>query len=103
MPKPSTSSALVVLQETSNLHTVQISKLQAIVAEQFEMVRTLERDAALRAILVGLILYRIKAGLKHGEFMPWLKKNITGTGYRQCAYYMRLGFEFVECTRLTKS
>lgn len=99
---PAQTSALVILQDKSNLHGVQISKLQAIVTQQFDMVKALERDAALRAILVGLILHRIKAGLKHGEFMPWLKKNITGTGYRQCAYYMKLGSVFVEETRLTK-
>jgi hypothetical protein len=65
-------------------------------------VKTLERDAALRAIFVGIYLHRIKAGTKHGEFMPWVKKNVKGTGYSQCNFYMKLAAVFVEETNLTK-
>jgi hypothetical protein len=98
MPKPKASSpstALAVLARP-NLQLVQISKLQGITLQQMEKIRHLQLDASLRALFVGIALHQIKAALKHGEWMPWLKGNLEGAGYRQANYYMRLATIFVE-------
>jgi len=105
MPKksPTETSSLVVLKDKQICASgANLTSLQTTALKQLQLIRTLERDAALRAILVGLALHRIKASLKHGDFMPWLKKNLEATGYRQCAYYMKLGSVFVETARLSK-
>jgi hypothetical protein len=99
--KPQTS-ALAVLSDRQNCTPVQISKLQSVAIQQLAMVKGLERDAALRAILVGLTLHRIKASLAHGEFMPWIKAKVQGAAYRQCNYFLKLAAVFVEKTRVTR-
>lgn len=94
--------ALTILEDRQICTAVQISKLQAVAIQQIAMIKTMERDAALRALLVGLTLHRIKGGLKHGEFTPWIKKHLDGAGYRQGNYYMRLATAFVDCMNVTK-
>lgn len=102
-PSPSSkSTALAVLTDRQISTAVEISKLQSVALQQLAMVKTLERDAALRAILVGLTLHRIKASLKHGEFMPWMKKHLKGAGKSQANNYMRLALVAVEKSKATK-
>jgi hypothetical protein len=94
--------ALTVLGEKENAPAVAFSKLQSVAIQQLGMIQRLERDAALRAILVGLALHRIKAALKHGDWQSWIDANVQGAGRAQCRFYMRLAIRFVEKTRATK-
>ena len=104
MPKHTkTSSALVVLSDRElSYNEEQLPKLQAAALEQIAMVGSLHREAAARAILAGLTLHRVKASLKHGGFLPWLKANVKGAGYSQCNFYMRLAGAFIEHAKVTK-
>jgi hypothetical protein len=74
---------------------VDISKLQAVAVQQLAVIRQLHASAAMRALLVGLTLHRIKVACKHGEFRPWLAKNFDG-GKSTANHYMRLALVFVE-------
>ena len=100
-------AALTVLEDrASELSTVlQIKRLQAVAIEQLAAIPRMEREAALRAILAGLTLHRIKAALPHGTWMPWVKQiPTTGgnlPGLSQCQYYMRLATAFVESAKVT--
>lgn len=75
---------------------VQISDLQRVALQQLALIRRLENESALRALLVGFALHQIKGSLKHGEFLPWVKKNLDSSGYRQANYYMRFASAFRE-------
>lgn len=99
--KESPSATALILTERQNLPAGKISQLQATALEQMALVRTMERDAALRAILVGLLLHRIKADLAYGEFGPWIKAHAP-VGHKQCTFYMRLALVFAEESRLSK-
>jgi len=79
-----------------------LDTLQRAAITQIALVRRMESESALRAILVGMALMRVKHSLAHGEFMPWLKKNLDATAHRQANYYMRLGLVFLEKTKATK-
>ncbi len=92
---------LSLLMEKGNVHTVDISTLKTVIVDQLAAVAQMERDAALRAILIGLALWRVKAALKHGEFRPWLESNIEKKK-SQVNNYMRLATVFVERSRVTK-
>ncbi|MFA5266035.1 MAG: hypothetical protein WC378_19610 [Opitutaceae bacterium] len=104
MSKPSKNpTALVVLSDRElTYNEQQLPKLQAAAIAQIQQIRTLEREGAARAILAGLTLHRVKASLKFGQFMPWLKGNVQGVAYSQCNYYMRLASVFVEKCRVSK-
>ena len=95
---PSPSSALALVQDREISTKVEISKLQAVAVQQLAVIKQLHASAALRAILVGLTLHRIKAASTHGEWMPWLKKNFDG-GKSTANHYMRLALVFVEKTK----
>ena len=60
------------------------------------MIKRLEGEAAVRAIVGGLGLHAVKAQIGHGKFLPWLIKQSQAVGNRQCRYYMRLALAFVE-------
>jgi hypothetical protein len=77
-----------------------LSKLQAAAIHQVALIRRTESEAAQRAILLGLTLWRIKASMK-GTFTGWLKKDFDSLGYRQARYYMSGALEFVEKTKAT--
>lgn len=104
MKKPSKkdTSALVLLQDRQISASVELTKLQAAALHQLDTLARLNREAPVRAILVGLTLHKIKAVLKRGEFIPWIKQHVKGRGYVQCTYYMRLAVAFAEKTRVTK-
>ncbi len=102
MASPS-KHALTVIAQAQISTTMEISKLQSVALQQLEMIRRMERDSALRAILVGLMLHRVKVSLKHGEFGPWIAENVEGVGKSQVNYYMRLATAFLEKTRLVKA
>lgn len=102
--KPTKKAALVVLSDKANWNRpVPISKLQQVAIQQIQHVRLLERESALRAVLCGFALHHIKAKLKHGEFMPWIKKQFKGAGHRQANNYMRLAAVAVERAKVTRN
>jgi hypothetical protein len=92
----SKSTALVLLSDPQISVAVDILKLQSITLKQIKLIAQMERDGALRAIIVGIALHRIKASVNHGEFMPWIKENVEGAGYNQANYYMRLALAFTD-------
>lgn len=102
--------ALTVLGESKSSALADVSKLQAVAAEQLAAIPRIEREAALRAILCGLTLHRVKASLPHGQWEPWLAQvhtqNATSGGvlpsHAQVRYYMRLAIAAVEETKATK-
>lgn len=67
---------------------------------ELDAIRQMETGAALRALRFGLVMYRVKATVKHGQFQPWQKKTFGGTAERQCQYYMKLAAAFVERAKL---
>ena len=95
-------AALAVLKEGQISTAVLISKLQAVALQQIAEIKSMERGSAIRGVLVGLTLHRIKAGLAHGDWMPWLKKSLKGAGHRQANYYMRLATTFIAAAKVSK-
>ncbi|HSI08811.1 MAG TPA: hypothetical protein VK985_09470 [Rariglobus sp.] len=104
MSKPSSkkpASALVVLEDkTLAPEAARFGKFQAATIEQLELVAATERDNTQRRLVIGLALTVIKAGSKHGSFIPWLKKHVKSSGYTQCTYMMRAARVFFEQTKL---
>jgi hypothetical protein len=64
--------------------------------------RRLRGEEALRGLLVGMALVRIKHSMPHGTFGPWVQENITAFGDRWASYLMRLGLAFAEKAKVTK-
>lgn len=94
--------ALACLAQTANFHRpVEISKLGTSIAAEFDRIAKLESEAALRAVLVGITLHRIKYHLPHGEWMPWQKAHLD-LKKTQVNNYMRLATAFVARARATK-
>ena len=59
-------------------------------------------DATKRAVWMGLFLNHIKErgredkSIPHGEFLPWLEKNVSGISYTQAKIYMSLARDVAE-------
>ena len=103
MSKTKNSSALVVLSDPQICTSgANLEKLQHAAISQLTQIRQLESESALRALVVGFAFHRIKASVKHGEFMPWIKANVDSAGHRQANYYMRLAVAFTEVARVSK-
>ncbi len=68
--------------------------------EEFEAFGKLEKDAAFRALRIGLLLLKVKAELKHGEFEPWMEKNVTEVRRSQAFNFLRLARIFIEKNQL---
>ena len=67
---------------------------------EFEFYEKLEKDAAFRALRIGLLLLRVKDGLKHGEFEPWMNQNISEISRRHCFRFMKFARVFIEKKKL---
>ncbi|MBL9187901.1 MAG: DUF3102 domain-containing protein [Opitutaceae bacterium] len=96
MPKPDKSNAAALALINTSLEKAALARLQRGVIEEIRIADSAEGEISARRIVIGLALHRIKATLKHGEWLPWFKKSVIGTGYRNCAYAMRLAQAFVE-------
>ena len=84
------STALTLLSDPQIATTGgNLARLQETAIEQLDLIRKMESESALRAVLCGLALHRIKASLKHGEFGKWQSKYIAAKR-SQVGYYMRL-------------
>ncbi len=92
--KKNPGGALALLN--AGLDKGTLAKLQAGVVVEIKLLDSIDTEVAARRIIIGLALLRIKATLKHGQWLPWFKKNVIGTGYRTCAYAMRLAEVFLE-------
>lgn len=68
--------------------------IQKATVQSVQLIRRMESEAALRAILVGSQLYVIKTSLEHGKWGPWQAENLDGIGQRQSNYYMKLAGVF---------
>lgn len=79
----------------------KLAKLQATAIEQIDLIKRLESESALRAVLVGLALHRIKASLKHGEWGKWQTAHLEAKR-SQVGYYMRLAIVCLEQGGFTK-
>lgn len=107
MSKPKEKTSLSIsLKNRETFAVVEISQLQNVAVQQLAAIPRLQREAALRAILCGFTLHRVKATVDHGQWMPWLNQ-ITTTGGNlpnrsQCNYYMRLADVAVEKMKATR-
>lgn len=59
---------------TAQVQNHEPTSLQEIVAA----IKTLEKNTLRDAVRIGELLYRAEQQLKHGEFMPWLKREFAG-------------------------
>lgn len=92
--------ALTLLADTAMSTAVDIEKLQTLAVDQLKMIGRLERDAALHAVLAGLLLWRLKAAMP-GTFRAWVEKHAE-VKKSQANNYMRLATVFVDRSRVTK-
>lgn len=97
-----TETALGLVQGAPLTDKAQLAKFQSRTAEQLALIQTTEHGNVVRRLFVGLALHSIKASMKHGEWLPWLKKNAKGNSYRQTAYMMSAALAFVEEARVAK-
>lgn len=103
MAKPNTTLALATFTAPElKADSKQLVLLQKGVVEQLQVMRRLRGEEAMRGLLVGLTLLRIKASLPNGQFTGWLKKNVTFFSDRYCRYLMQLSLVFVERTKVAK-
>lgn len=102
MGKPNTIIALATFTAPElRADAKQLAHLQQGVIEQVKVMTRLRGEEALRGLLVGMTLLRIKASLPHGQFTPWIKGNLAWSE-RYCRYMMQLGLVFVEKTKAKK-
>lgn len=79
----------------------ELELLKASAAQQFSRLRALRNEEALRGLLLGLTLHRIKASMAYGDFGGWAKQHAT-FGERWTSYLMKLAVTFVTVTKATK-
>lgn len=96
MRNVATVSALAVVSS----HEIRAGKdelalLQQSIPQQLHAMSRLREEEALRGLLVGLTLWRIKTSLPYGEFGAWLRSNSVGFGERYLQYMMKLAGVFV--------
>lgn len=93
MSKPSPKNAALAMIGSSQLTLEKqaLKKFQARTIDAIELIARTESDNVQRRALAGVALLIVKERLKWGEFMPWLKKHVTSSGYTQCTYFMRIG------------
>lgn len=102
MAKPNTVSALALIGSSElKADSKQLALLQASAAEQFRRLRLLREEEALRGLLLGLTLHRVKASLPHGQFGKWSKAQAT-FGERWVNYLMKLALVFIDKAKATK-
>lgn len=102
MAKTNTVSALALIGSSElKADSKQLALLQASAAEQFRRLRLLREEEALRGLLLGLTLHRVKASLPHGQFGKWSKAQAT-FGERWVNYLMKLALVFIDKAKATK-
>lgn len=83
----------------------QLSHLEKTVIAQVSFFRRSQPETSMKVVLCGLALRRIKASLGHGNWEPWIKRNIDPvfgpSAPRVVRNWMRLADVFVEQTKLS--
>lgn len=102
MAKPTTTTALAVISSSElKADAKQLALLQNSVVAQFRRLHQMREEEALRGLLLGLTLHRVKASLPHGEFGKWAKTHAT-FGERWVNYLMKLALVFIDKAKATK-
>ncbi|MEN9842170.1 MAG: hypothetical protein RL376_1970 [Verrucomicrobiota bacterium] len=103
MEKPNLTVALATFASSDlRVDAAQLRQLQTGVLDQLTVMRRLRGEEALRGLLVGLTLNRIKASLHGGEFLRWQRDNIVCFSDRYCRYLMQLSLVFVDRCKVAK-
>jgi hypothetical protein len=99
-----TSTQTLVLLASSELRADQqeLDRLTRGVIENMTMMRRLRGEEALRGLLVGMMLHRVKHSLPHGQFGPWIRANVHDFGDRYVNYLMRLSLAFIDKAKVNK-
>jgi len=71
--------------------------------DEFDAFGKLEKEASFRALRIGILLLKARENLKHGEFEPWLEKNVIEVRRRQAFNFMRLARIFIEQKHIEQS
>ncbi len=102
MTEKTTSSALVLLNDPQIATSGgNLTNVKATTLAHLAQIPLLERDAAIRAILAGLGLHRIKLGLKHGLWTDWCDENAS-VSRTQIRMYMGLAAVFLAKCKINK-
>lgn len=102
MAKPNTTTALAVISSTELRASGEaLDTLKASAAEQFRQLASMRNEEALRGLLLGLTLHRVKVSVPHGEFGKWSKTHAC-FGDRWVNYLMKLALVFIDKTKATK-
>ncbi len=75
-------------------------EIEAQLKEECQQFQQLEKEASWRALRIGVLLLRVKAELKHGEFLPWMESTVPEFTQRHCQRFMQLGDAFLRKTKI---
>ncbi len=102
MAKPNTTTALAVIGSPElKADAKQLALLKTSAEQQFKRLAEMRHEEALRGLLLGLTLHRVKASLPYGEFGKWAKAHAT-FGERWVNYLMKLALVFIDKSKATK-
>ena len=94
------AQALAILQD-SKLPFAEISAIAEICRRHLEEIRKAEKMTAQRAIVLGVMLWKVRLALPHGDWMPWQAQYLSACK-TEVNYYMRLALVFLIKSRATK-
>jgi signal transduction histidine kinase len=99
------SAALTLLTAPASIKSIGREKLVVVAKSQMEELVRHRLETPLRAILLGMVLHKLKATCKHGEWMPLYEQILpavkfcsSSTSRRLVSQYMRLAGEFLGAT-----
>lgn len=108
MSSKSHKHALTVFADPKIRAATPTEKLVEIARQQIAAIPALENEAAVRAILLGLTLQKLRSAAPHGTWTEQLVQILTSvkiwspkTAQTNASYYMRLASFFVEKSRVT--
>lgn len=76
-----------------------LEQLKTHIRTEYDAYLKIERDAAMRAVRIGVLLLTTKQTLQHGEFMEWALAN-TQIKDRQANRFMKLAEYFLQHAKL---
>ncbi len=98
----STSALSLISSSDVRVADAELELLKQTAVNGFQQMRRLRHEEALRGLLVGMALHRIKASLPTGHFGKWTKANLEGIGERYVNYLMRLALVFIDKGKVSK-
>lgn len=78
----------------------QLARFQKATIEALRFIEKSDIVTTRRKVVIGFALHCIKASVKHGAWLPWLKANVQGKAYAQVNYYMRAATACAEKMKL---